>query len=74
MTIRTWSLAISLWMVIQYFANVLRPPTVQQVVILIIATAIVRAGLLIVAIRTAVRVTAAVDVSLSNFHQVKRVE
>jgi hypothetical protein len=72
MSIRTWSLAIWLWVAIQYFGIVMRPPTVQQVLMLGIATAVVRAAALVVVVRTAHRVTAAADLSMKGFHQVKR--
>lgn len=74
MPIRTWSLAVWMWFGIQYFANVLRPPSVGQVLLLGVATAAVRAAALIVALGSAHRVTAAADVSLRSFHQVKRLD
>jgi hypothetical protein len=73
MPIRTWAFAIWSWLGIQYFANVMRPPTPQQVLLLGVATAVARAAMLIVALQTAHRVTAAVDVDMHSFHQVKRV-
>ena len=73
MTMRTWSAAISLWFAIQYFANILRPPNAQQVLLLAIATAVLRAGAIVVALKVAMRVTAAADETLHEFHQVKRI-
>jgi hypothetical protein len=73
MTMRTWSAAISVWFAIQYFANTLRPPNAQQVLLLAIATAVLRAGAIVVALRAAMRVTTAADEALRDFHQVKRV-
>ena len=73
MTMRTWSAAISLWFAIQYFANILRPPNAQQVLLLAIVTAVLRAGAIVVALKVAMRVTAAADETLHEFHQAKRI-
>ena len=73
MTMQMWSMAIAMWFGIQYFANVLRPPTAQQVLLLGVATAVARAGAIVVAIKVAIRVTATADESLRDFRQVKRI-
>jgi hypothetical protein len=73
MTMRTWSAAITLWFAIQYIANTLRPPTAQQILLLAIITAVGKATAIVVALRVAMRVTAAADQTLGEFHQVKRI-
>ena len=73
MKMRTWSMAICAWLAIQYFSNVLRPPNAQQVLLLAVATAVVRAGPMVVAMKIAIRETATADESLRGFKQVKRI-
>ena len=72
MSMGAWRLAVSMCLVVQYFANVVRPPTPQQLLLLCVATAVVKAGVLLGALRVAARVTTGVNASLHNFHQVKR--
>ena len=69
---RNWHIAVSMCLGVQYLATVVRPPTPQQVLLLGVATAVIKAGVLLGALRVAARVTAGVNVSLHNFHQVKR--
>jgi hypothetical protein len=72
-SVRSWSLPVSMLLVIQYAANNVRPPTPQQVVLLVGATTLVKAAFIIVAAKAAARVTAEVDASMRGFHQVRRV-
>ena len=73
-SMRSWSLAVSLSVVIQFAANLLRPPSVQQVLLLAMATLTAQAVALAVALRIATRVTADANRSFLEFRQIKRLD